>query len=297
MACQFAAWAAGVTLAERLVALVKSIFGRKPKDPPGPTAKAPTGTGQVDSGKPTTLTESPRPPCYRQRPAALLGLTVAWLALWWCVGCSTVAFEAKTLPELAALCEQIVPCEACPPASTPAPTPVDPGGGTSPPTPEPGNQAPPPDAGSPGAGVDAVDPGAVTWLHASPADFRVTAQLSEVRLQGRTLSWSWRHPPWPEWRSSPREPWVVGNLWVLGLIRGRWYGSTLEWLRTDTVRTDLQGGEAAPIFVQAKRSPIDEWRPGPGERVCWMVSTITRAGIQPASSPRERSPIVCSSLL
>jgi len=247
-----------LTLAERIVALWKSIFSRKPKDGQGPTATAPV----------TTPEAPPAPSYYRPRPKALLGLTAAWLALWWLAGCATTdAFTAKTLPELAKLCEQVVPCEPCPPEPPIPPIPL--------------------------TGGDAIDPASVTWLHASPAAFRVTAILSDVRLHERDLSWEWQHPAWPEWQSGKDEPYVVGNLWVIGQVGGKWYGATLEWLRNYTMRTELQGGAAAPIFIQCKREPISTWRPKKGERVCWMASTITRAGIQPADSPRERSPIVC----
>lgn len=136
-----------MTLAERIVALVKSVFSRKPKDPPGPSS---TASGPGAEARPPLR---PRPPYYRPRPKAILGVSAAWLAICFLVGCaSTGAFNASTLQDLAALCEQVVPCEPCATAPpNPAPSPVDPGGGSSPPVSEPDNPGLPPDAGG-GAG-------------------------------------------------------------------------------------------------------------------------------------------------
>lgn len=254
MAIPFLVIGEGLALLERLASLVKSIFGKggKPTDPPAAPA--------ANSGKPTTIT--------RPRPTALLALLCA-VALS-AAGCAST-FSANTLPELATLCEQLAPCEACP------------GTGASPVTPP----APP--------STDAIPVDEIIWHHASPAKFAVTAELSDVRFNGRTVTWAATYPDsWPQWQASPDLPFVVGNPWVFAKIEGRWHASTFEWVRAGTQRIDLQWQNDNPPFIQAKTAPINAWRPKTGDPVCWMLSTLVRSGIKPASSPKERSPIVCT---
>jgi hypothetical protein len=145
-------------------------------------------------------------------------------------------------------------------------------------------KAPPP-GGDP---RDQIDITKVTFHHTSPAKFKVTAKLSNVRISGLTISWDWSHPAaWPV----PYDSGVLGNMWVFAKIGGQWHAATWEWLRTSTNRVTLEAKAGQPPFIQASASPISDWYPKSGEEIGFMASTPCRSGI-PAGSPRERSPIV-----
>lgn len=135
---------------------------------------------------------------------------------------------------------------------------------------------------------DAIDPSQVTWCHANPSGFPVTATLENVRIAGFTISWDWTQPNWavPPYFVNG----VVGNHWVFAKIAGHWYAATWEWLRPTTTRVTLEARPGQPPFVQTKIWPLNCWYPQPGEEVGFMTSTVCRGGI-PAGMPTGRSRI------
>ena len=137
---------------------------------------------------------------------------------------------------------------------------------------------------------DAIDPASITWLHVSPAAYRVTATLSNVQVYlPQTISWQWTHPYWPGTNTTPS---VLGTMWVIGKVDGRWYGAGWEWLTTDLSQATTEAYPGQPPFIQTKASPLNGWYPQPGEEVGFLVSTITPSWDGVANSPNERSPIV-----
>ncbi|HEY5998247.1 MAG TPA: hypothetical protein VI078_02980 [bacterium] len=145
-------------------------------------------------------------------------------------------------------------------------------------------KAPPPGGGDP---RDQLDITKVTFHHPSPAKFKVTARLSNIRISGLTIAWDWSQPGWPVEYSNG----VLGNMWVFARIGGQWHAATWEWLRASTNRVTLEAKPGQPPFIQASASPIDSWYPKSGEEIAFMASTPCRSGIS-AGSPRERSPII-----
>jgi hypothetical protein len=138
--------------------------------------------------------------------------------------------------------------------------------------------------------ADDIDPATVTWLHPNPSAFKVTATLSNIRISGNNISWSWSHPTsWPAYGVDGGG--VIGNHWVFAKIGGRWYAATWEWLRSTTSSVTLEAKSGEPPFIQSEASPISGWYPQSGEEIGFMVSTCVRGGI-PAGSPKERSLIV-----
>jgi len=146
----------------------------------------------------------------------------------------------------------------------------------------------PPTAPPPANTEDEIPISSVTWHHASPENFKVTAQLSNIHINGLTITWSFSQPGWKE--EDGNAGGVVGNMWVFAKIDGRWHAATWEWLRRTTSRSHLEAvGSQAP-FVQAEDGTLSNWRPQPGEQIGFMASTLCRAGIPPRSV-RQRSPI------
>jgi hypothetical protein len=145
-------------------------------------------------------------------------------------------------------------------------------------------------APAPAAYKDAIDPGSITWLHSSPADYRVTATLSDIRVYlPQTIAWQWTHPAWP---GTPTTPSVIGTMWVIGKVDGRWYGAGWEWLTENLSQATTEALPGEPPFIQTKAHPLNAWYPRAGEEVGFLVSTITPSWSGVPNSPNERSPIV-----
>lgn len=150
--------------------------------------------------------------------------------------------------------------------------------------------SPPPEPPPPPSGTteDEIPIDEVIWHHASPSNFRVTAQLSNIHINGLTISWTWSQPGWKE--EDGNSGGVVGNMWVFAKIKGQWHAATFEWLRRTTSRSHLEAVGSQPPFVQAEDGTISNWRPAHGEQIGFMASTMCRGGIPPRSV-RQRSPI------
>lgn len=128
-------------------------------------------------------------------------------------------------------------------------------------------------------------PVGIQWLHSSPAEFKTTATLTNVRIDGKHIEWEWTHT----WPVLFKDTGVCGNMWVIAQIHGKWYGATWEWLRRDTCRVQLQAKDGEPPFIQSKARPISEWYPERFEQIGFMVSTPCRGAIR--GKRQERSPI------
>jgi hypothetical protein len=130
----------------------------------------------------------------------------------------------------------------------------------------------------------------VVWHHDSPATFPVTATLANVRVETHgdkapVLSWEWTAPAdWPADGNG-----VIGNLWIMAKIDGRWHAATWEWLRRDTFKKATEAKAGQPPFIQSKASPLNKWYPQPGEIVGHMASSPCRGGCR---GVKGRSPIL-----
>jgi hypothetical protein len=153
----------------------------------------------------------------------------------------------------------------------------------APPPAPPAPPAPPPEVAD-----DDIPIADVIWHHASPSNFKVTAQLSNVHINGLTISWTWSQPGWKA--EDGNSGGVVGNMWVFAKIKGQWHAATFEWLRRTTSRSHLEAVGSQPPFVQAEDGTLSNWRPTHGEQIGFMASTMCRSGIPPRSV-RQRSPI------
>jgi hypothetical protein len=141
--------------------------------------------------------------------------------------------------------------------------------------------------GSPAAAADELDPRDVHWLHAAAGPWPVTSRVTGVTWEpgpGPCI-WHTQAGRWPPFTKSGQVG--EGNPWVFAEIAGQWYGATFEWLRPgQQCRAHVSAAIIGPL---TERSPLQSWRPRPGERVGFMVSTPARDHTRTAN---ERSQIV-----
>ena len=271
-----------IAIADRAVALWERITRKKP--PTDPTATAP-----VTSAPDGTV-------FYRKRPSTSVvakGGVIASLALLCITAAGCATFKASSLPELAKLCEIWVPCSACDPI-TPCP-PVIPT--PCPPLPEPDpDPGPPPVVDDPPVEGDAVPLGDVTWHDADPSGYPITATLDQVTVVGGTtgpvrVCWWWSRPSWPQTPDGKAD----GNMYVIAKINGKWEGGTWEMTSPRFGTQVCRNSEAKkdePPMIQSHG--LNDWIPVHGEKVCWVITTLTRnPQTIPVVGKRARTNAVC----
>jgi hypothetical protein len=151
---------------------------------------------------------------------------------------------------------------------------------------------------TPPAPVDAIDINSVIFDLPFDTSANITATLSDVKITlPQTLDWVWTHPEWVRWAGGTQSPFgVIGTMWVMFFINGSWHAAGWEWLLSETCRSTTEALDGEPPFIQTKSWPTNAHRPVSGERVGFMVSTISPGwdGPPPSLQPPERSPIVCA---
>jgi len=127
------------------------------------------------------------------------------------------------------------------------------------------------------------------FLDGNPTDFDVNATLSNASVSGhRRVCLEFKKPHYTQ------EGKVDGNPWIFGNINGQWYAATFEWILAGQSGQcwNLEWEGSQPPFVQTERQPLSTWRPGDGEQIYFMISSLCRAGCR--GGPRGRSNVVRS---
>lgn len=170
----------------------------------------------------------------------------------------------------------VVPASGAPTGTT--------GIGATAPAPGPTGTAPTTGVTYPGL-VDQLDLSVVNWLHADASTWKVTSQLTGVKIDSDSITLDHtKSGKWPVYNFNGTA--VEGNPWVFVNRGGTWYAATYEWLRPGQTE---KGVTAADIGKNIKVEPLASWRPQPGEQVGFMVSTIARNGDRTAN---ERTNVV-----
>jgi hypothetical protein len=123
----------------------------------------------------------------------------------------------------------------------------------------------------PGA-VDQLDLANVSFLHANVSSWPVTSKITDVEIGAGTITVDHtKAGRWPTMRFGDID--VEGNPWVFVNRGGQWYGATYDWLRPGQTEKSVSADD---IGENIKLEPLASWRPQPGERVGFMVSTPAR---------------------
>ena len=137
-----------------------------------------------------------------------------------------------------------------------------------------------------------VDLDLVTWLHTDASAWPITSQLS-VSFQGGSICLEYdKKDVWPP-VAIPRSSGdgdvdVVANPWVILDYNGQWYAATWEWLAVGS-SCKSKSAVAGDHIKQFAHIPED-WRPGPGQTLYFMVSSLAR--FAHISNVQERTDIV-----
>jgi len=138
-----------------------------------------------------------------------------------------------------------------------------------------GAEEPADDAGS---GGDGAAPGGlpvslsqVVWLHTDVSDWRQTANLAEVYIQGDLIHLNYnKSKSWPA--VSYQGARVNANAWIFVEKGGTWYAGTWEWLRPGQTAKSVRAVRGDHI----KASPLSNFVPRSGTQYGFMVSGLAR---------------------
>jgi len=92
---------------------------------------------------------------------------------------------------------------------------------------------------------------------------------------------------WPSGTNFGTTTPINANPWVIANINGKWHAATWEWLRFGDANICKNIGKNFSSHI--KKPIFNNWTPGEGEKIYWMVSTPARAA---GRSLNERSNIV-----
>ena len=112
----------------------------------------------------------------------------------------------------------------------------------------------------------------VTWLHADVSTWRQTATLSSVNLSGSSITLNYNKAnAWPGVNHVGAN--VNANPWIfVQKPGGGWYAATWEWMKVG--QTTKNKSSVAGDHI--KKSPLENFRPVPGEWYGFMVSGLAR---------------------
>jgi hypothetical protein len=124
----------------------------------------------------------------------------------------------------------------------------------------------------------------VRWLHTSPANWAITANLRSVSFPGGQICMDYvLSTRWPNITVGAV---VNANPWIITKINGTYYAGTWEWLRPGQTCKPKSVVNGAHV----QRAPLNgRWSPRSGETVGIFVSAPARFG---QSTVAERSNIV-----
>lgn len=150
-----------------------------------------------------------------------------------------------------------------------------------------GGTAPmPPDPAQP-VGQDAIAPQFVVWDDGKGevGEWPITVQISDVQVKGGRLYWQQSGAVWPEAKKKGWKKPAIGNIWVLGKIKGKWHAATWDWIGPG------QRIKQLPRFEETNdiHGVLEGWFPMPTEEVGFCISTFARDATR---SVNERSNIV-----
>ena len=204
---------------------------------------------------------------YRPDPRTLLLPSVAWLALWWCIGCAeitAVVKESLTSEDSS---------EAAPPAAEesstlPAANPSD----------------------ATDAAKDEIDPATVSWDEpaGNVGAWPITATLTGpvIDAEGLHVQSITGTDDWPRRNDGGSKP-TIGNWWLIRRCAdGKWHAATVDWYGPK--KTRVVDKHWAPGKDGMHGCSGTDPFPAAGDQVGVMVSGCARAG---ADCGTERSNI------
>ena len=141
------------------------------------------------------------------------------------------------------------------------------------------------------AATDALNPDDITWHHGNGnevANWRITSRITSTSFSAtKTCLKHTMRSTWPEGTDFGTPTAINANPWVIANINGKWHAATWEWLRFGNQNICKSIGKSFSSHI--KIDIFNNWTPGQGEKIYWMVSTPARAA---GRSLNERSNIV-----